>query len=295
MKPLEILSSVPPWAAAAPEQVVDSPAFAMPCQIGDKAGVLRRAQIDPAESAMLVLSIAFGDEPHELCIARSPSFPELDKIWDSRADVPDALLLALVERECGPLLQFLENAVRRQLRLCGVAAEGERLPGREMLAFQVEDIVFSVTRSDAVLSAFGILRNLDISHEAIREQTLPSETEYASFVMPEADISSLAPGDAVLLPEMGSVPPRLVVAGRFAVDSNGVSAYETADLLVRVRAAQGRDVSLGEVLDSVGTPSLPPAAEVGEQLSLVRDSGPVAFGRLDRLAGQLAFVVESAT
>lgn len=291
MKPLEILSSIPPWAKAAPETILDSPAFAMPCQIGDKGGVLRRAQVDPAGAAMLALSISFGDEPHTLCLSRSPAFTELDKVWDSRAEVPDALILALVERECGPLFQFLENAVRKQMRLVGIAAEPVDGSSRDMVSFQVGDIVFSVTRSASVLSAFGLLRNLDLSHESIREQQLSAMIEYASFALSAEDIASLAPGDALLLPEIDSVPPRVFVAGRFVVDANGVAPY-AADSLVHVLAQREDGIALGNVFDAVETPSPPPSAAVGTQLRVVKDGRLLASGHLDRLAGQLAFFVE---
>lgn len=291
MKPLEILSMIPPWAKAAPEAILDSPAFAMPCQIGDKAGVLRRAQVDPAESAMLALSVAFGDEPHTLRLSRSSAFPELDKVWDGRADVPEALMLAIVERECGPLFQFLENAVRKQLRLVGLAAGPVDGTHADAVSFQVGDIVFSVTRSASVLSAFGLLRNLDLSNECIRGQPLSAEIEYASFALSGDDLASLAPGDALLLPEIDSVPPRIVIAGRFVADTNGVVPC-TADSLVHVLALGESSIALGKVFDAAETPSPPPSAAVGAQLRIAREGRPIASGRLDRLAGQLAFFVE---
>ena len=291
MKPLEILSTIPPWAKAVPEAILESPAFAMRCQIGDKVDVLHRAQVDPAESAMLALSVSFGDEPHTLCLSRSSAFAELDKVWDSRADVPDVLLLALVERECGPLFQFLENAVRKQMRLVGIVAEPAEGASSDMISFQVGDIVFSITRSASVLSAFGLLRNLDLSHESIRDQQLSAEIEYASFVLSGEDIASLAPGDALLLPEIDSVSPRIFVAGRFVIDANGVAPY-AADSLVHVLALNEDSIALGKVFDAVETPSPPPSAVVGAQLRIVKDGRLVASGRLDRLAGQLAFFVE---
>ena len=111
MKPLEILSALPQGARARPDAIVDSPAFAMPCRLGEESVVVRRASVEPAMSEMLALAVTFGDEPHELCLARSPRFPDLDRLWDRRGEVPQAVLLALVEKECGPLFQALENAV----------------------------------------------------------------------------------------------------------------------------------------------------------------------------------------
>lgn len=308
MKQLEIISSLPQWSRATPSAILDSPAFMMPCRIGDETSSLRHADVEPAASEALALSVAFGDEPHELLLARSPRFPELDKVWDSRSDIPEPVLLALVERECGPLFQMLENAVRKQMRLNGClevskfgslekdqTSKPPNLQPSSFLALQASTdpaIVFSLTRSNAVVSALDSLRNLDLSHEAIRAQTLMAECEYAAFATAEADLAALAPGDAVLVPEMGSVSPRLVVDGRFVADSNGVAQCEK-DALVHVRAAAGRAVSLGELFDAVeNPPTIEPAAQ-GAQLKLVNDGRLVASGRLDKLADQLAFIVEA--
>ena len=297
MKPLEILSALPEWAKASPDVIVDSSAFAVPCRLGDESVILRPASVEPARSEMLVLSIAFGDEPHELCLARSPSLPELDKIWACRSDMPDAILLALVEKECGPFFQLLENAVRKQLRLVGLAPAGDSSDGHvsRCLNLQVSNpsgILFSITRSATVVSALGVLRNLDLAHEAIRSLPLAAQVEYAAFAMSDADLASLAPADAVLVPEIASLPPRLVVAGRFLMDANGVAPHEE-DALVRVCLAEARTVSLGGVFDAVEAPSQPPDAVQGAQLRLVRSGRDVATGRLDRIGDQNAFIVET--
>lgn len=290
MKPLEIISALPKWADAAAGVILDSSAFAMPCRVGDETTVLRHAKTLPAESEMLALSVSFGDEPHTLCISRSTRLPELGKLWDNRSDVPEPILLAIVERECGSLLQMLENAVRRQLRLTGLGAVSDA--PKLFLELADGSLVFAVTRSVSVVSAFGALRNLDIANDEIRSQMLHSECEYAAFAANDADFASLAPGDAVLLPEIGTVAPRLVVDGRFVLDTNGVALY-AEDSLAHVHAAVPRDISLGEVLDAIDAPLSLPVAGLGAPLNLVKGGRVFASGRLDRIADQLAFVVES--
>ena len=372
MKPLEILSSLPQWAKATPDAILDSPAFAMACRQGDEPAVLRPASVEPAAAETLALSVAFGDEPHTLRLARSTRFPDLDKLWDSRADVPEPILLALVERECGPLFQLLENAVRKQLRIVGVENPAQsspspqkiRLVGVENLAQSSpspqrmrlvgvenpaqsspspqrflflcvatsaetsrtsrtsrEEIVFSLTRSASVVSALGVLRNLDLAHEAIRSQTLAAEVEHAAFQLPDADLASLAPGDAVMLPEIGAVQPRLIADGRFVVDGSGVAPFKE-DSMCRIRDAAARTVSLGELFDAaageplkvegsqgavnVANVEMLPTTNVANdnvglgvgsgnivQLRLVKDGKTAATGRLDRVGDQPAFVVES--
>ena len=289
MKPLEILSAIPKWKNATPGQIVDSPAFAMACRIGETPETLRLGAVEAGDT--LDLSILFGDEPHVLRLARSPRFKELDSIWDSRADVPEPILLALAEKDCGEFFQMLENAVRRQLRLAGLAPADGSSGG--MLFAQVADVTFALTRSDAVVSAIGTLRNLDLSHPSFREETLAAETEYAAFALSAANLTSLAVGDALLLPEIGSIPPRLVVDGRFAVDEKGVSPFAD-DGRCRILAAEPRVVALGELFDAAENTSRIEAGAPG-QLRLVQNGKTLVNGRLDKVGGQNAFLVESTS
>lgn len=287
MKPFEILSSLPQWSGLGPDAIVDLPAFALPCRLGDGSATLVLGATHPADT--IRLSIRLEDEPHVLSLARSPRFKELDAIWDSRADVPEPILLALVEKDAGPILQLVENAVRRQLKLVGLA--GAESPDAPVLFAQVEDVVFSLTRSATVTAALGSLRNLDLTHESIRSVSLSALTEYAAFSLTSLEASGLSIGDAVLLPEMGTVPVRLVVDGRFAVDANGVTRYNAGDL-VHVFDATAKDITLGELFNAAEAPRAIETTPSGE-LRLVADGKTLAVGRLDRLGDQSAFIVET--
>ena len=287
MNPLEILSALPKWSAAKPDQILDSAAFAFGCRMGEESVTLKLGAVHGGDT--LDLSILLGDEPHALRLSRTSRFPELDKVWDSRADVPEPILLALVEKECGAFLQMIENAVRRQLRLVGIASEAD--PDAKFLFAQVADITFAITRTGTVSAALGTIRHLDLSHPDLRAETLPAEREYSAFVLSAADLASLAAGDALLLPEVGTVPPRIVADGRFAVDGTGVSPF-VDDGRCRVISADPQTVTLGELFDAAENPhgieGEPPC-----QLRLVQSGRTIAHGRLDRLGGQSAFFVES--
>lgn len=286
MKPLEILSTLPQWADAAPEALLDSPAWAMPCRLGDDASTLRMADVRPCDT--LDLSVLLDGERHVLSIADSPRFVNLHTLWASRADVPEPILLALVERECGTLLQLVENAVRHQLKIEGLASDS---PNAQTLFAQVEDVTFGLTRSSMVETALGQLRFIDSSHQAVRDETLPCETELAAFVLSAADIASLAVGDALLLSEVGTVPPRLVIDGRFVVDENGVAPFKD-DGRLRIVDAESRTMTLGELFDRAQSPVAEKSASPA-QLKLVSSGRTLATGRLEKLASQPAFIVES--
>ena len=297
MKPHEILSMLPQWAAVAPNTLLDSPAWAMPCRLGDDTTMLRMADVKPCDT--LNISILLENERHVLYLADSPRFADLHALWATRAEIPEPILLALVERECGPLLQLVENAMHRQLKIEGLAASSQpetenaasdSLDARTLFA-QVEDVVFGLTRSPTVEAALGLLRFIDCSHQAVRDLTLPCETELAAFTLSAADLASLAVGDALLLSEIGTVPPRLVVDGRFLVDENGVAPFKD-DGRLRVVDAESRTVTLGELFDRAQNPLAENAASP-TQLRLVASGKTVANGRLEQLASHPALIIES--
>lgn len=289
MKPFEILSSLPQWTKLDQDAIVDSPAFAMPCRLGEENVTLLLGATRPVDA--IRLSITIEDEPHVLSLARSPRFKELDAVWHGLADVPEPIVLALVEKDAGPVLQLVENAVRRKLKLVGLA-EADGADAREFVA-QVGDVVFSLTRSATVTAALGNLRNIDLAHETVRSSVLPAVAEYAAFALSPADAAGLAVGDAVLLPELESSPARLVVDGQFAVDDGGVSRYSDGEL-VHVFDAEPRESTLGELFDAAETPRAVEAKPAGE-LKLVGKGKTLAIGRLERLGDQPAFIVESTS
>ena len=57
---------------------------------------------------------------------------------------------------------MIENAVHKQLKLVGLATPDS--PDVRTLVAKVDDIVFAITRTPAVVSAIGNLRNLDLAH-----------------------------------------------------------------------------------------------------------------------------------
>ncbi len=294
MKPLEILSAIPRWSSATPESLLASPAWAMPCRLGERQCVMRMNAIRPAD--VMPLDIAFENEPHVLGIADSALFEDLHAIWPSRTEVPEPILIALVEKNCGPFLQLLENAVRRQLKIVGIS---KAPPAEDAACAQVSDadgnplFSFTLDMSPNIVSTLGQLRNIDSSHASVRDETLPSETEYATFALPTGDISSFDPGDALLMPEIGTIPPRQIVDGRFVLSESGISAWKDEGML-RVCSAETSPIASGTLLDA-GSGSSPARQETpaeNTQLKLIRMGKTLATGHLCKIGDQHAFVAE---
>ena len=293
MKPLEILAALPQWANLPAGDLVASPAWAMPCRLGERNCTMRLDAPIPADT--LDISIRLGDDAHLLRLADSAAFPELHAIWSSRAEVPGAILLALVEKDCGPFLQLLENASHRQLKVIGLAYEPGDAPALSArISADGEDLfTFMLTSSPALVSTLGQLRHMDLSHPAIREKKLPVETEYASFPLPAADIAALAPGDALVLPEVGTIQPRLVVDARFLIAESGVAAWKD-DGLLRVVAGAASEISIGQLMDCAADGPRPESPEpvANAPLRLLRLGKVIATGRLDTLGGQHALIID---
>ena len=315
MNPLDLLSSLPPFRGWSPAEVLASPAWAMPCRLGSEEGrLVAEGALLPADP--LRLAVRFADDPATLALADSPIFPELHALWSSRADVPSPILLALVEKECGPLLQLLENAAGRQLAIDGLA-DGAAVDGKAFAlrrATGEELCSFALTLPPAVLESFGALRNLDAAHPSVREQEYSAQIQLAAPVLSSDDLASLAPGDHLLLPEVKPAPAEspdgkaptcpeatLIVSGLLAVAPAGLSPWTDPGTL-RVVLADPATLPLGDLLD-LASGSLDHSSLVarhsslheGAALALLRGPATLAAGRLAAVASQPSFEIETVT
>ena len=284
MNTLDLLSSLPPFRGWSPAEVLASPAWAMPCRLGSEEGrLVSDGALLPADP--LRLAVRFADDPATLALADSPLFPELHALWSSRSEVPAPILLALVEKECGPLLQLLENAAGRQLAIDGLQVpkfEGSQVPSSEpsnlrtfepsngsskehpfrLLRSSGEELCsFALTLPPAVLESFGALRNLDAAHPSVREQEYSAQIQLAEPVLSSDDLASLAPGDHLLLPEVKPAPAEspdgqapscpeasLIVSGLLAAAPSGLASWTDPGTL-RVVLSDPATLPLGDLLD----------------------------------------------
>ena len=172
MKPTEILALLPGFGDAKASAILDSPAWKMPCRYAENPASLVR---DTEEIASpLSIRITIGDEKHILCIAKNAAFAELAVLWDKRPSVPDTIILALVEKECGALLQTIENTMRKTVKLAGLAETDGESAGRNA-GFRLdaapgqEPIRFSISASDGRLSRRPEKHRHDIRDGPLRQ------------------------------------------------------------------------------------------------------------------------------
>ena len=322
MNTLDLLSTLPPFRDWSPADILASPAWAMPCRLGPEEGRLvsegAMMPVDP-----LRLAIRFADASATLALSDSPLFPELHALWPARAEVPATILLALVERECGPLLQLLENAAGRELAIDGLAdtapgGSGDPSPDR-LVPFSLHRAsgetlcTFALTLPPALVETFGALRNLDVSHLSICDLLLPTVVQIAAPVLSATDLENLAPGDHLLLPEVVPAPKdpidnpdgqaltcptaALIVADRLAASAEGIEPWSDSGAL-RIVLSDPDFISFGELTEiaSGGSGGLPPgrlSLREGTALSLLRGPATLASGRIASVAGNSSFEIES--
>ncbi len=305
MKPAELLAALPDWSEASPDQLIAAPAWTLPCRFGETPGVMKLDAIRPTDT--INLAVKLEDEEHVLGLSDSPLFRELHAVWPSRADIPEPIILALVEKECGPLLQLLENAVRRQLSIVGLA----QAQAPDSLAFRIvssgNDLVtFTLSTSTMLVKALGELRFIDIAHPSIRARELSTEVELAAFALSPGDVPET--GDALVLPELDplsdSAAVRLIADGRFAISAETGVATWSDDGLWRVLSRDSRQVSFGAVADlasgKASWADIPELAALGGitsemPLKLVRNGTTTASGRLIRIGASLAFAIDAVS
>ena len=280
MKPIDLLSALDSFAALGPLEILSHPAWSVPVQWDGDAAVLRTAAVVPAET--LNLSIRLGEESCVLGLVPSESTPELAKLLPVSGSVPSPILLAVAEKEAGRLFQMLENVMRRELSVQGLAD----LPAVDARAFGVAGaspasapfLTFTLSLTDALIRELGDLKRLDCAHPSIAETKVSMEVVYAVFDLSAEEESGLAPGDYLLLPEMAAEKPgRMCRPGTLPPDRLRVVAAERAE--VPFTTALEDDLRCAPV----GT----------DDLVLMRGDRRIASGRLSRLGEQPAFAVEA--
>lgn len=275
MNTFDLLSKWPGWEKASAEDIFDSPAWAMPVRWGDVPCLLRRATFK--ERDVIGIGLRFDDDENFLGIGKRATFHDLNQLWDVKQNLPDALKLALVEKECGRLLQILENGVRRQVSLTGIVSAENRdgCTGFEIVDANgkiIVSFVMKVTRD--IIRAFGQLKFIDPTHPSLREMTRPAFACYVSFMLTAEERSSLSAGDFLLLPEVKNAAPYWL---------QECPMDEKAYLL----APEESTLSFGQYADDELPVPPPPSA-----LRLVCNGRTIACGRMTSLKDTPAFAIE---
>ena len=280
VKPIELLQQLDEFKALTPADILSHPAWSVPVTWNEAPAALHADAVVTSET--INLAVRLGNEDCVLGLVPSEAFPELSELFPARAEVPPPIMLAVVEKEAGPLFQMLENALRRELSVQGLAetpAEGAR-------TFQVavaddpsaSTPSFTLALTDALVRELGDLRYLNAEHPSIAETKVAMEVAYAEFDLSADELAGLAPGDYLLLPEMSTEKPgRVCRPGTLPSDRLRIVASELAN--VPFATALQEDLRCAPV----GT----------DDLVLMLGERRIASGRLSKLGEQPAFAVEA--
>ena len=261
----ELLRDWPGWSKANAERVLASPAWRLETRFGERpARLVRVASLDAA--ATVVLDVRLDDEPRLLAIEPTPLFPDLSLLKARLSALPKEVLLALVEKECGLLFQFVEDVAKRRLTVAGLS--GAAAP---QTAFAVSgeagEARFALDLTSEMAQRLGILANLDVTHPSIRGLTRESAACHGAWTLSDGEAAALSVGDC-LVPEAGFASQWLV--------------EEPADDLARAVSDEKGILTFAQLADDA-LPSVPPPT----RLALVRRGRPIATLEPVRL-GQVA-------
>lgn len=266
-----LLHDWPSFEKVNAETVFASPAWRLETVCGEAPAVLTKAETSASD--LLWVSVTLEDEAHVLGIGDSEAYADLHRLWARRMDLPNELLLALVERECGDLFQVLEKVFRRRFQIKGLADGG---PADEGEGFRLTAggtaYAFALDLSPLLLMELGKLKYLDPGHEAICGLRRPAWVEHATVELLEAECAALAAGDCIVLPEGAEAVWRVTVPD---------------DDLVHVRSEAEGEVTFAQMADD-NWPALPEPGRV----VLLKGGQPAARGSLATLGLQRVFKVE---
>ncbi len=250
----ELLREWPEWSKANAARVLASPAWRLETQFGGKDARLVRVD-SLAADATVVLDVRLDDEPHALAFEPSPLFPDLSLLKGRFEGLPKEVLLALVEKECGVLFQFVEELAKRRLSITGLFAAP--IP---QTAFAVSgeggEARFALDLSSEMAQRLGSLANLDVLHPSIRNLTREAFACYGEWSLTEAELAALSVGDC-LVPDEGFEPRWLLEM--------------PADERERAVAEEKGVLSFAQLADDALPPVPPPKA-----LALQRGKSPLA-------------------
>lgn len=198
----ELLREWPDWAKANAARVLASPAWRLETRFGGEPARLTRCANLSAPS--VVLDVRLDDEPHVLALEVVPLFPDLTLLKDRLSALPREVLLALVEKECGIVFQFVEEVAKRQLTVVGLSEKP--VPDT---AFAVSGAAgearLAIDLTPEMQQRLGSLANLDVTHPSIRGLTRTAFACHAEWTLADAELSALSVGDC-LVPDEGFAP-----------------------------------------------------------------------------------------
>ena len=245
----DLLKTWPDWQRAGAETILASPAWRLPARLGAESSGELTVTADLPDDP-IVLSVTLDGEAHTLVLGDAAAYPDLHLLWKRRAGLPAEVLLALIEKECGDLFSLIENVMRRQFALKGLA---DSVPAElRVFLFTCGETAlrFGLDLTPALVTQLGTLDALDPAHPSIRALTRPYRAVEGRIALAEDEQSALVPGAYVLLPESFDAERRWATEDELAASEGALAV-----------ACGTTEISFGAVAD--GTfPEIPPLGEV---------------------------------
>lgn len=262
----ELLKKWPNGQLTSAEGIFQSPAWRLSVVYEDAPSVLVRGEEKPTDILPLVLTL--DGEASVLGLADSQSYPDLHLLWGRRHELPSEVLLALVEKECGPLFQMLEDATKKLVAVKGLADAAKRVDGTAftLLRPDGQQMPFTLEITPSILARFGVLDNLDVTHASIRSMARSARAVYAELTVSASEVAAFAADDRLVLPPLD--------VARWQSDL-------PEDAAVRICSTEEGSLLFAQVVDE----ALPPVP-FPQEVTVFQGTRAVATGRVEALGLQ---------
>ena len=274
-------------------------------------GRLESSAVKP--SACEWVHVRFGAEEVVLGLPAQAACPMLQRFFAERDNVPDALRLAAVERDCAALFDALAQLFGATVEVLSLAnPPSDEVPlwwGRWSDLATGEAVVCGIGLTAAFAERMAAVGHWEVTHSTVAQETLEVQVMLAQVWLTTEEVANLTAGDALCLPEgseaalercavaqLGTVAQRpvgLTAEGRLEARGLWVAVPEEVASMVQVVWGLPFAVSVERLLAwGRGEGDLGVRWSQVEPIALVKGGRRLAWGRLDRLGEQVIVAID---
>ena len=274
------------------------------------SGRFATAEVLPTEC--LWLRVRASVDSLTLGLPLQAAFPTLERLFANRFSLPEALVLAAVERDGGPFFNTLSQLFGVTLQVEGLVAAPEETASLWCGTWQgteASPITCCLVLTPAVAERMASVGHWVASHPTLAQACVRTQLRLAQFPLMAEELAVLSVGDAIALPEWTEavgerraslrfsallhVPMAQVASGAWVPMGEPAPLPEEDAGMCSVGVASPLHLSVGQVLAwcrgdfEEGVMVAQPA-----QLVLEVNGRRLAWGRLERFGAQAVLVID---
>ena len=165
-------------------------------------GLFATAEVFPTEC--LWLRVRGSADCLTLGLPLQAGFPTLERLFANRFSLPEALVLAAVERDGGPFFNALSHLFGVTLQVEGLVAAPEETASLWCGTWQgveASPITCCLVLTPAVAERMASVGHWVASHPTLAQESVRTQLRLAQFPLMAEELAALSVGDAIALPE----------------------------------------------------------------------------------------------